>query len=181
MARESGRPIIWNGCSPTGRSTSTAAPGTPIAMRSSNSHSSTRRKACACSCRPSRRTHLEFTFEDDNLLDTIPVWKEALLGTVEEKRAKLADPERRQGMKDVHEERGGLFGAGYVLDEIRVNWISSDAPNAQEIKERYEGFTIGEIAAREGKHSVDAMLDIAVAGDLKVGFATRLLETRPSR
>ena len=72
----------------------------------------------------------EFTFEDYNLLDTIPVWKEALLGTVEEKQAKLADPERRRGMKEIHEERGGLFGAGYVLDEIKVNWISSDAPNA---------------------------------------------------
>ena len=66
-----------------------------------------------------------------------------------------------------------------MLDEIKVNWISSDVPNAEEIKERYEGFTIGEIAAREHKHSVDAMLDLAVAGDLKVGFATRLLETPP--
>ena len=28
----------------------------------------------------------EFTFEDYNLLDTLPCWKEALLGTVEEKR-----------------------------------------------------------------------------------------------
>ena len=82
-------------------------------------------------------------------------------------------------MKEIHEERGGLFGAGYVLDEIKVNWISSDAPNAQEIKERYEGWTIGEIAAREGKHPIDAMLDIAVAGDLKVGFATKMLETPP--
>ena len=82
-------------------------------------------------------------------------------------------------MKDIHEARGGLFGAGYVLDEIKVNWISSDAPNAQEIKERYEGWTIGEIAAREGKHPIDAMLDLAVAGDLKVGFATKLLETPP--
>ena len=38
----------------------------------------------------------EFTFEDYNLLDTMAVWKEALLGTVEEKQAKLADPERRR-------------------------------------------------------------------------------------
>ena len=65
-------------------------------------------------------------------------------------------------MKELDDVRGGLFGAGYVTKEIKVNWISSDAPDAQTIKERYEGFTIGEIAAREGKHPVDAMLDIAV-------------------
>ena len=121
----------------------------------------------------------EFTFEDYNLLDTMAVWKEALLGTVEEKQAKLGDPERRAAMKEIDDVRGGLFGAGYVTKEIKVNWISSDAPNAQEIKERYEGFTLGEIVAREGKHPIDAMLDIAVAGDLKVGFATKLLETPP--
>src|SRR5262249_40306111 len=36
--------------------------------------------------------------------------------------------------------------------------------------ERYVGRKIGEIAAAEGKHPVDAMLDIAVAGELKVEF-----------
>ena len=122
----------------------------------------------------------EFTFEDYNLLDTLPCWKEALLGTVEEKQVKLADPDRRKAMKELDDVRGGLFGAGYVTKEIKVNWISSDAPDAQTIKERYEGFTIGEIAAREGKHPVDAMLDIACAGNLMVGFATKLIETPPA-
>jgi N-acyl-D-amino-acid deacylase len=123
----------------------------------------------------------EFTFEDYNLLDTMAPWKEALLGTVAEKQARLADPERRVALKAIDDQRGGLFGAGYVTKEIKVNWISSDAPNAQEIKERYEGFTLGEIAEREGKHPIDAMLDIAVMGDLKVGFATKLLETQPDK
>jgi N-acyl-D-aspartate/D-glutamate deacylase len=47
------------------------------------------------------------------------------------------------------------------------------------LKERYEGFTIGEIAAREKKHLVDAMLDIAVAGQLNVGFGTTMIEMDP--
>ena len=121
----------------------------------------------------------EFTFEDYNLLDTMAPWKEALLGTLEEKQARLADPDRRVALKQIDDARGGLFGAGYVTREIKVNWISSDTPNAQEIKERYEGFTLGEIADREGKHPIDAMLDIAVSGGLQVGFATKLLETPP--
>ena len=65
------------------------------------------------------------------------------------------------------------------MAEITVNWISSDAPDALELKERYEGFTIGEIAAREGKDQVDAMLDIAVAGRLNVGFGTTMIPMDP--
>ena len=47
------------------------------------------------------------------------------------------------------------------------------------MKERYEGFTVGEIAAREEKHLLDAMLDIAVAGRLQVGFGTTMIEMDP--
>lgn len=60
-----------------------------------------------------------------------------------------------------------------------MNWISSDAPNAQELKERYEGFTLGEIAVREGKHPLDAMLDIAVAARLNAGFGTTMIDMDP--
>jgi N-acyl-D-amino-acid deacylase len=180
IARESGRPIIWNALLADGALNQHGG--------AQYSHADALKRLAYYNEEEGLRIFAqalttnfvsEFTFEDYNLLDTIPCWREALLGTVEEKRAKLADPERRRAMKDIHEERGGLFGAGYVLNDIRVNWISSDAPNAQEIKERYEGWTIGEIAAREGKHPIDAMLDISVAGGLKVGFATKMLETPP--
>jgi N-acyl-D-amino-acid deacylase len=180
MARESGRPIIWNALLADG------------ALNQHGGSAYTHRDAIKQLTYYNEEEGLrifaqalttnfvsEFTFEDYNLLDTLPCWKEALLGTVEEKQVKLADPERRKAMKDLDDVRGGLFGAGYVTKEIKVNWISSDAPNAQKIKEKYEGFTIGEIAAREGKHPVDAMLDIADAGNLKVGFATKLIETPP--
>jgi N-acyl-D-amino-acid deacylase len=180
MARESGRPIIWNALLADG------------ALNQHGGSAYTHRDAIKQLTYYNEEEGLrifaqalttnfvsEFTFEDYNLLDTLPCWKEALLGTVAEKQAKLADPERRKAMKELDDVRGGLFGAGYVTKEIKVNWISSDAPNAQEIKEKYEGFTIGEIAAREGKHPVDAMLDIADAGNLKVGFATKLIETPP--
>ena len=82
-------------------------------------------------------------------------------------------------MKEIHEERGGLFGAGYDLTNIKIHWISSDVPNARQLKDTYEGFTVGEVAAREGKHEIDAFLDVAVAGQLRVGFATPMLKTPP--
>ncbi|MFI5046582.1 MAG: amidohydrolase family protein [Acidimicrobiia bacterium] len=180
IARESGRPIIWNALLADGALNQHGRGEYSVRdalkqLAHYNEEEGLRIFAQALTT----NFVSEFTFEDYNLLDTMVVWKEALLGTVEEKQVRLADPERRKAMKELDDERGGLFGAGYVTKEIKVNWISSDAPNAQDIKERYEGFTIGEIAAREGKHPIDAMLDIAVAGDLKVGFATKLLETPP--
>ena len=119
----------------------------------------------------------EFTLEDYNLADTIPAWKEVLTGTIDEKMAKMALPENRRALKEVHEQRGGLFGAGYELCAININWISSDVPNYRFVKDTYEGFTIGEVAERENKHPIDAMLDVAILGELRVGFATPLLET----
>ncbi len=180
IARESGRPVIWNALLADGALNQHG--------RGEYSHRDALKRLAYYNEEEGLRIYAqalttnfvsEFTFEDYNLLDTIPVWKEALIGPVAEKRAKLADPERRAAMKEIEDARGGLFGAGYVTREIKVNWISSDAPKAQEIKERYEGFTIGEIADREGKHPLDAMLDIAVMGDLKVGFATKMIETPP--
>jgi N-acyl-D-amino-acid deacylase len=181
MARESGRPIIWNALLADGalnqHGGGAYSHGDAIKQLTFyNEEEGLRIFAQALTT----NFVSEFTFEDYNLLDTLPCWKEALLGTVEEKQVKLADPERRKAMKELDDIRGGLFGAGYVTKEIKVNWISSDAPDAQAIKEQYEGFTIGEIAAREGKHPVDAMLDIACAGNLMVGFATKLIETPPA-
>ena len=178
MARESGRPIIWNALLADG------------ALNQHGSQQLSHRDAIRRLTELNEEEGLrvfaqalttnfasEFTFEEYNLTDTIPCWREALLGTVEEKRVKLADPARRAAMKEIHEERGGLFGAGYPLDQIKVHWVSSEVPDAGELKDTYEGYTIGEIAAREGKHPIDAMLDVAVAGELRVGFATPLLVT----
>jgi N-acyl-D-amino-acid deacylase len=180
MARESGRPVIWNALLADGALNQHGG--------ATYSHGEALKQLDYYNLEEGVRVYAqalttnfvsEFTFEDYNLLDTMPPWREALLGTVEEKRAKLSDPDRRRALKEIDDARGGLFGAGYETRSIKVNWISSDTANAQEIKDRYEGFTIGEIADREGKHPIDAMLDVAVLGDLAVGFATKLLETPP--
>ncbi|MDT3441866.1 amidohydrolase family protein [Pseudofrankia sp. BMG5.37] len=180
MARESGRPIIWNALLADGALNQHG--GQQLSHQEAlarlvelNEGEGVRVFAQALTTNFAS----EFTFEEYNLADAIPCWKEALLGTVAEKRVKLADPARRAAMKEIHEQRGGLFGAGYPLDQIKVHWISSDVARARELKETYEGYTVGEIAAREGKHPIDAMLDVAVAGELRVGFATPLLETPP--
>jgi N-acyl-D-amino-acid deacylase len=181
VARASGRPVIWNAMLADGALNQHG--GQQISHRDAiekvrelNEEDGLRVFAQALTINFAS----EFTLEDYNLSDSIPAWREALVGTIPEKIVKLADPERRAVLKEIHEARGGLFSSGYVLGDIKVHWVSSDAPEATRLKDTYEGFTIGEIATREGKHPIDAMLDLAVAGDLKVGFATPLLETPPA-
>jgi N-acyl-D-aspartate/D-glutamate deacylase len=181
IARESGRPIIWNALAPTGSVNQHGESRYPhldtiARLDELNQEEGARVFASAQIV----RFKSEIVLEDYNLMDIFPAWMEASLGTLEEKIAKFSDPGRRPALKEAIDQLGGGFGAArYRLDEITVNWISSDAPNALQLKERYEGFTIGEIAAREGKHLLDAMLDIAVAGNLNVGFGTTTIEMDP--
>jgi N-acyl-D-aspartate/D-glutamate deacylase len=178
IARESGRPIIWNALAPTGsvnQHGETQFPhlATIDRLNELNEKEGLRVFASAQIV----RFQSEIVLENYNLMDIFPAWKEAGLGPLEEKIAKFADPGRRQALRAAIDELGGGFGAaGYPLADITVNWITSDARDALALKERYEGLTIGEIAAREGKHLADAMLDIAVAGDLNVGFGTTMID-----
>ncbi len=178
IARESGRPIVWNALAPTGSVNQHGESKYPhletiARLEELNEQEGVRVFASAQIV----RFQSEIVLENYNLMDIFPAWKEAGLGTLEEKIAKFSDPDRRPALKAAIDDLGGGFGAaGYPLAEITVNWITSDAKDALELKERYEGFTIGEIAEREGKHLVDAMLDIAVAGDLNVGFGTTMID-----
>lgn len=180
MARESGRPVIWNALLAAGALNQHGkAPMTPKAaierLRELNGEGL---KVYAQALTTNFAS--QFTFEDYNLADAIPAWREICIGTIPEKIEKFKDPIRRQALKAIHEERGGLFGTGYVLANIKVGWLPLDVENGLALQEKYEGFTIGEIAAREHKHEIDALLDVALAGELKTGFETDMIKTSPA-
>ena len=100
-----------------------------------------------------------FTFEDWNLWDDRPAWREATLGTVEERKAKLADPERRAALRS-QESR---TATGPLANVVVIG------PKTEPYK-KYLDHTVGQIAEAEGKHPVDAMLDMAVAENLATEF-----------
>lgn len=100
-----------------------------------------------------------FTFEDWNLFDDSDAWCEATTGTTAEKLAKLADPARRQRLRDEMPQT-----ATAPLPSITVL-----GPRTAETKP-YENLTVAEVAERTGKHPVDAMLDVAVADGLRTLF-----------
>lgn len=100
-----------------------------------------------------------FSFEDWNMFDDSDTWREATVGTTEERLAKLADPARRQGLKDDMPETA----------TVPIPQITILAPRTEATK-RYENLTVGEAAQLMGKDPVDAMLDIAVADGLRTLF-----------
>ncbi len=100
-----------------------------------------------------------FTFEEWNLFDDSEPWREATTGTREERLRKLADPARRQALKDQMPATAtgplpGIVITGPVLENNR-QWLDH---------------TLALVAQQTGKHPVDVMLDIAVEEDLKTEF-----------
>jgi N-acyl-D-aspartate/D-glutamate deacylase len=102
-----------------------------------------------------------FTFEDWNLYDDAEAWCEATTGTKEERLRKLADPARRQALKDDLPKV-----ASAPLDTVTVLTPKSPAT------ESYRQMSVGQAGEAMGKHFVDAMLDIAVADGLETVFYT---------
>ena len=113
------------------------------------------------------RSPFQFTLEHWNLYDSSPAWNEATQGTSAERMVKLADPEIRKRMI-AEDESLITLGVGGPIAGLKVQ----DTPGHPEL-EKYHGRLIGEIAETEGKHPVDAMLDIGVAGELNVLYRTQ--------
>ena len=109
-----------------------------------------------------------FTFEDWNLWDERPAWREATIGSVEEKLAKLADPARRAALKSQMP----------VLVTVGIPQLVITGPASPET-EQYRDMLVGAVAEKLGKHPVDAMLDIAVHDKLKTEFFAAGTNTWP--
>ncbi len=111
------------------------------------------------------RTWFAFSLDLWNLYDFSPAWNRATQGTTAEKIAKFSDPQLRVKLK---EEEPMLASIG---EQTRPrNLIVAKAPGHPELEQQYVGRKISDIAESEGKDPVDVMLDIAIAGDLKVEF-----------
>jgi N-acyl-D-aspartate/D-glutamate deacylase len=114
------------------------------------------------------RAPIRMTLEDWNLFDSIPAWKEATLGTVEERKAKLSKPELRKEMREDY-DHGGMDTLNVVFGEFHT-FLARKVHN-RDLKLQYEGLSVEQIAEKEGKHVIDAMLDLSVADDLRTEWA----------
>ena len=109
----------------------------------------------------------EFTLEDWNLFDGIPAWRNMLLGSVEERMVKMRDPETRDAVRATYKPDLPFFGTTSCnIKDLKI--ADAFAPENLE----YIGFTLGEVAEKEGLNPVDVMLDIAIADNLLTRFVT---------
>ena len=121
----------------------------------------------------------EFTLESIGLFDNLPAWNEATVGTLEERKGKLADPGRRPGLRaDMDRARSvlpqagdGRRGDGEAGQIAMFRWNETLIDDVHLEKNKHlKGRTIADVAKELGKHPVDTMLDLAVEENLKTEF-----------
>ena len=153
MARVSGRPLHFEGGNaPTDWFESARAEGLNIVLQEA-----------------AMEVEAEFTLAEYNLFDYMPNWVDPMVGTPEERAAKLRRPEVREAMKaDV--EKGSVTQA--AMADVRTDWTRFRVLQvANERNFKYEGMTIAQMADVDNKHPVDAMLDLALDEDLETEFS----------
>jgi N-acyl-D-aspartate/D-glutamate deacylase len=107
-------------------------------------------------------TVAEFTLAEYNLFDYMPNWVQPLVGTPEERYAKLSEDGVRDRMKQDVEN----------VPHARTDWTKVEVVQvSQERNFKYEGLKIDEIARMEGKHPLDVFLDLALDENLETEFS----------
>jgi N-acyl-D-amino-acid deacylase len=101
-----------------------------------------------------------FSFDEWNLFDEVPEWREATTGTRTERLEKLKDPKRRDALRNARRPYITIAS----IETISVAEVFTNAT------QQYVGQTIGDIAEARGVDPIDALLDIAVADDLQAVF-----------
>jgi len=110
-----------------------------------------------------------FSLEDDfNLFDNYEIWRDCMTGTSAERLAKFSEPQLRESLRQ-HTDFSGID----AIDNAVVVEPRSAAT------EPFRDLTLGEVAAREGKHVIDALLDLSVADELRTVFFVRGRNTAP--
>ncbi len=98
-----------------------------------------------------------FTFENWNMWDESPTWRDATLGTPEERLVKFKDPARRQGLKD----HPPLL---FPIERLTLVGAQTEA------YKQYENQRIEDSAASVGKDVVDFLVEMIVDESLKTKF-----------
>ncbi len=121
------------------------------------------------------RSNIKLTFADINLFDDSLVWRQATLGDPEERKAKLSDPAVQAALRadwDAGVRPGvimkGSLGGLIVREVGRPDF------------EPYLGLEVGEIAEAEGKHVIDALLDLVLGDDLRTEFQAQVAHGSPN-
>jgi N-acyl-D-amino-acid deacylase len=169
LAKTSGRPVNWNAV--------IYDPTSPNTWREQLAWTEKAyREAPVLAVNICMPIEFEFTLETIGLFDQLPAWNEATVGTLAERKAKLADLARRPAMKRDMEKAPTLMpGTSPDGEQGAVRMFRWDETFVDDVhlakNKSLKGRTIGEIAKEQGKHPIDTLLDLSVEEDLKTTFA----------
>jgi len=171
LARTSGRPVNWNAIA--------YDPNNPEGWRKQLEWSEkSYREAVVLPVDICLPIEFEFTLETMGLFDQLPAWNEATVGSLAERKAKLADPARRPALRrDTDGSQRRTVAADMRSDgeQGQVSMFKWDSTFIEAVQldknQSLRGKTVGALAKEQGKHPVDALLDLAVEEELKTEFA----------
>ena len=182
IARESGRPIIWNALAPTGSVNQHGESRYPhletiARLDELNQQEGVRVLASAQIV----RFKSEIVLEDYNLMDIFPAWREASLGTARGEDREVQRPRAPAGAEGSDRHDGW---------RLRRRAVSDGRHHGELDLERRAERAAAEGALRGLHHRRDRgpgrartrstrLLDIAVAGRLNVGFGTTMIPMDP--
>merc|ERR1711865_1316327 len=114
--------------------------------------------------------------------DSSPLWRQVTLGTIAERKVRMADPEWRLKLKQEYDDgKGPTLGGG---TEEQVTPGAGDGIPTMKVMEakkqslkKYDGMTMGEIAKDQNKHVIDTLLDLVIEDDLQTDFESTPKET----
>lgn len=108
---------------------------------------------------------LTYTFEDFNLLDGQDDWREVTLGDVDERMHKMRDPELREALRHDYDHGRMPIACGPIREFVILEAIDPE-------NKKWEGMNLQQLGEAQGRHPIDAFLDLVVSEKLKTVIFT---------
>ena len=186
VAAVSGRPVIWNLLAPATDQHGQNTPPHRLMIEKLEEANAKGLRIFAQALTVD--VGFEFNLEDWNLFDSSPVWREVTIGTREERMRKMREPEQRRALREEFDAGHGPIAGGGTESQMKaaggganvsgIAQLTVEEVESPELK-HYEGHGLAEIAESEGKHIIDAFLDLSLADDLQATFVTPPRPTDP--
>ena len=106
-----------------------------------------------------------YTFEDFNLLDGQDDWRDVTLGDVAERKRKMQDPKMRAALRHDYDHGRMPVVTGPIKKFVILECVKP-------ANKRWEGMTLEQLGEAQGRHPIDAMLDIVVDENLQTVIFT---------
>lgn len=102
---------------------------------------------------------MRFTFEDFNLFDGDPAWREVTLGSVAERAKKMRNPEYLAALRHSYDHGSAPFVSGPIGGLFIEHTVKPE-------HKKYEGMTVAELGQMRGEHPIDALMGLVTDENL---------------